>query len=178
MATKSNPFLPGGAVKPKQQPASTATEETKKNAAPPPPPPGAAAGSGPDTFEVDLTEVESGNIIPDGVYHVRCIEVEQSVSQAGNPMFIWTLTIVSGDHQGMDFKLFTAMSAAAMWKVAETVKALGVGDTGQVVKFKRSDVINKECGALIEVDTYKGQKRSQISRLMTMEEAAEMFEEG
>jgi hypothetical protein len=60
-----------------------------------------------------------------------------------------------------------------MWKVAETVIALGVGQSGSVVKFKRADVIGKECGALIEKTDYNGQSRSQISRVMSLKELAE-----
>ena len=59
---------------------------------------------------------------------------------------------------------------AAMWKVAETVIALGIGQTGTTVKFKRTDVIGKECGALIEQTEYNGNTRSQISRVMTLAE--------
>jgi hypothetical protein len=63
-----------------------------------------------------------------------------------------------------------------MWKVAETVQALGIGQTGQTVKFKRTDVINKECGALIEKTEYNGRVNSQISRVMTLKELAEAKE--
>lgn len=137
------------------------------------PMPGASVPMGSDNFEVDLSEVQSGFTIPDGVYRVKCIEIEQTVSKGGNPMFQWTFEVVSGDHAGFQSKVFTALTPAAMWKVAETVEALGVGQTGQVVKFKRSDVINKECGALFEQNEYNGQIRSSISRVMTLKEMAE-----
>lgn len=158
MATKSNnPFIQGS-----------------MNA----PMPGADAFSnafmGVDSFEVDLTNVESNSYtVPDGNYKVKCIEVEQSVSKGGNPMFVWTFEINEGDYTGRRFKSFTAITPAAMWKVAETVIALGVGQTGSVVRFKRTDVVGKECGALIEKTEYNGQERSQISRVMTLKELAE-----
>lgn len=128
-----------------------------------------------DNFEVDLTGVEAGGqfVIPDGNYRVRCVEVEQQVSKGGNPMFVWTFEISDGPHKGFQSKVFTAITPAAMWKVAETVVALGVGQHGQVVKFKRSDVLNKECGALIEKTEYNGKTNSQISRVMTLQEMAE-----
>lgn len=137
------------------------------------PMPGASVPMGSDNFEVDLSEVQSGFTIPDGIYRVKCIEIEQTVSKGGNPMFAWTFEVSSGDHTGFQSKVFTALTPAAMWKVAETVEALGVGQTGQVVKFKRSDVINKECGALFEQTEYNGNIRSQISRVMTLKEMAE-----
>lgn len=154
----NNPFMRGPGA-----PAST----------PIPAMPGASVPMGSDNFEIDLSEVSSGFTIPDGVYRVKCVEIEQTVSKGGNPMFAWTFEVSAGDHTGFQSKVFTALTPAAMWKVAETVEALGVGQTGQVVKFKRSDVINKECGALFEQTEYNGQTRSQISRVMTLKEMAE-----
>ena len=159
MAT-NNPFMPapGG----NSTPAPTGT-----------PMPGTASSAGPDSFEIDLTNVQDNFKVPDGLYRVRCQDVEQSVSKGGNPMFVWTFVVIEGDYTGREFKVFTAITPAAMWKVAETVMALGVGQQGQVVKFKRSDVINKECGALIEETEYNGNTRSQISRVMSLKELAE-----
>ena len=149
----NNPFMP-----------STATS------APMPGPGGVAAQASSDEFAVDLTEVESLGLIPEGTYRVRCADVQQSVSKGGNPMFVWDFEIVGGEHDGRMLKVFTAITPAAMWKVAETVVALGIGQTGSVVKFKRSDVIGKECGAVVEDTEYNGNKRSQISRVIPLSE--------
>lgn len=159
MASNNNPFMRGpGAAAPTANPT---------------PMPGSSVPMGSDNFEVDLSEVQSNFVIPDGMYRVKCIEIEQTVSKGGNPMFAWTFEVSAGPNTGFQSKVFTALTPAAMWKVAETVEALGVGQTGQVVKFKRSDVINKECGALIEQNEYNGQTRSSISRVMTLKEMAE-----
>lgn len=129
---------------------------------------------GTDSFEVDLSDVQTNSfVIPDGNYKVKCINVEQAVSKGGNPMFVWDFEVSEGEHKGFLSKVFTAITPAAMWKVAETVIALGVGQTGSVVKFKRSDVVGKECGALIEQSEYNGNTRSQISRVMSLKELAE-----
>ena len=138
------------------------------------PMPGAQVTMAADSFEIDLTEVQSnGFTIPDGNYRVKCMDVEQSVSKGGNPMFIWTFVVTEGPHTGFQSKVFTAITPAAMWKVAETVIALGVGQTGSVVKFKRADVVGKECGALIEASEYNGAERSQITKVISLKELAE-----
>lgn len=152
----NNPFIPGGAPAPTSAPM-----------------PGQAPVN--DSFEVDLTDVDvnGGFTIPDGVYRVKCMNVEQTVSKGGNPMFVWDFEVVGGPHAGFKSKVFTAITPSAMWKVAETVIALGVGQQGSVVKFKRSDVLNKECGALFETTEYNGRNRSQIARVMTLQEMTE-----
>ena len=154
----NNPFMPGTAPK-----APTAA-----------PMPGNSANSAADTFELDLTNVDNsgGFHIPEGTYRAKLIEVEQSVSKGGNPMFVWTFEISAGEHAGFQLKSFTAITPAAMWKVAETVEALGVGQTGTVVKFKRSDVINRECGLVVEDNDYNGSVRSSISRVVSVQEIA------
>ena len=159
MAT-NNPFMPTpGAAAP--APANT------------PMPGNTCASNGADSFEVDLTEVQNGFVIPDGNYRLKCIDIEQQVSKGGNPMFVWTLEVSAGHRAGFQGKVFTAITPAAMWKVAETVKAFGVGQEGQMVKFKRSDVVGKECGGYIEKTEYNGQERSQIQRVFTLQELAE-----
>jgi hypothetical protein len=155
-----NPFLPNQTA-PNMMPMNNT------------PMPGSSAPAGADNFEVDLTNVQDNFSIPDGKYKVKCTEIEQNVSKGGNPMFVWTFQVVEGQYAGFESKVFTAITPAAMWKVAETVQALGVGQTGTVVKFKRSDVINKECGAIIEQSEYNGTTRSQIAKVITLQELAE-----
>ena len=127
-----------------------------------------------DAFEVDLSDVQDQSYaIPDGTYKAKCIEVSQDVSKSGNPMFVWEFEITEGQYAGRTFKSWTAITPAAMWKVAETVIALGIGQQGQVVKFKRQDVLNKECGLVIEQDEYNGKPTSRISRVISLAELAQ-----
>lgn len=127
-----------------------------------------------DAFEVDLSDVQDQSYaIPDGTYKAKCIEVSQDVSKSGNPMFVWEFEITEGQYVGRTFKSWTAITPAAMWKVAETVIALGIGQQGQVVKFKRQDVLNKECGLVIEQDEYNGKPTSRISRVISLAELAQ-----
>ena len=139
------------------------------------PMPGAANGMNAG-FEVDLTNVQEPSFaIPNGTYKAKCINVTQDVSKSGNPMFIWEFEIAEGNYKGKTFKSWTAITPAAMWKVAETVIALGVGQTGQVVKFKKGDVVGKFCGLVMEQDEYNGKATSKVVRaisLAEMEDAA------
>lgn len=139
-----------------------------------PAPTAQGAATSADTFEVDLTDVESSGLIPAGAYRAKCVNVEQSVSKGGNPMFVWDFELLEGDGRGRILKVFTAITPAAMWKVAETVIALGVGQTGEVVKFKRSDVLGKECGVTVEDTEYNGNVRSQIQNVVSLSDLAKL----
>jgi hypothetical protein len=136
--------------------------------------PGQSTSAANDAFTVDLTDVDDGLAIPDGSYKAKCIDVTQGVSKTGNPMFIWEFELVGdeceGKYKGRTIKSWTAITPAAMWKVAETVIALGVGQAGQVVKFNRSDVLNKLCGLVIEEDEYNGRKTSRVRNVIPVSE--------
>jgi len=135
---------------------------------------GVVPASGADDFVVDLTDVESSGLIPAGAYRAKCVNVDQQVSKGGNPMFVWDFELLEGDGKGRILKVFTAITPAAMWKVAETVIALGVGQTGEVVKFKRSDVLGKECGVTVEDTEYNGNVRSQIQNVVSLADLAKL----
>lgn len=125
------------------------------------------------TFEVDFSTAQDRSYtVPDGSYKAKCIDVSQEVSKSGNPMFVWQFELVGGQYAGKQFKSWTAVTPAAMWKVAETVVALGVGQNGQVVKFKRSDVIGKLCGLVMEQDEYNGKMVSRVARVISLQELA------
>lgn len=156
----NNPFIPTpGSSRPAPAPSAAGA-----------PLPGGAS----DSFEVDLTDVESQGLIPEGAYRARCTNVEQSVSKGGNPMFVWDFELLEGDGKGRVLKVFTAITPAAMWKVAETVIALGVGQTGEVVKFSRSDVVGKDCGVTVADSEYNGNVRSQIQRVVSLAELEQL----
>lgn len=161
-----NPFLNQQRNVPAPSNANAPQTTGKAKAAPPPSPSGNMAMN--NQFDIDLTEVQAGAIIPDGNYLVKCTDVEQGISQAGNPQLIWTFEIVGGEYAGTEFKFFTAMTPAALWKVAEATAALGIGGAGQRVKFSRSDVLNRQCSAVIEETEYKGQVRSSITALQPL----------
>lgn len=155
-STNANPFMP------QNQSAMNAAQNAPMLG-------GNFAGGTNATFDIDLTNVQTGFVIPDGKYRMSCADVEQGVSKANNPQFIWTFTVMNGDYVGREFKYFTALTPAAMWKVAETVTALGLGVVGQKIKFTRSEVQGRQCIAVIEESEYNGQVRSSITSLEPVE---------
>lgn len=166
--TNNNPFMPMSAGETAPFNGSSAPAPSAGGNAPMPG--GSSAAN--DAFEVDLTNVEDNSVVAEGEYRARCIDVTQDVSKSGNPMFVWQFEITDGKYTGRVMRLWTAITPAAMWKVAETVIALGIGQNGQVVKFKRSDVLNRECGIVVEPDEYDGKASSRISRVIPLKDLA------
>jgi len=120
-----------------------------------------------DEFSVDLSEAPTGGyLIPDGDYPAVLVDLRKGFSKSGNPQWVWTFAIVSGEHAGKEFPLYTAITPSALWKVAETVEALGLGKGGTVSKFTKSEAVSRRCIISIRKDTYNGQERSSIAKVL------------
>lgn len=113
---------------------------------------------------------------PEGLYVVACSDVEKSVSSNENPMWVWSLklwdnvdniknVLSPGEHRGKEIKNFTAITAAAMWKLREMVEGLLLGKKGENLKFKKADAIGRLCVVELQDDEYKGVKRSSIAKV-------------
>lgn len=129
--------------------------------------------SGDDDFEVDMGE-EGGAPVPAGIYQIRVVDVETGVSKAGNPMWTWTWAITGDENgketecEGKELKLWTALTPAAMWKLAETVKALGIPITDNKIKCKKADIVGKSCKAVVEESEYNGRPTSSLSKCLPL----------
>lgn len=126
------------------------------------------APTGDDVFELEgLDQIESKFLVPNGEYRLRCVDIEREVSKSSNnPMWTWTFVIVDGPHGGKEFKMWTALTAGALWKLEQTVVALGVHSAGASrLRFSKSDVIGKQCIGVFKQEEYQGRMGSKIDML-------------
>lgn len=124
-----------------------------------------------EDFSFDMTGMDTDStsrfVIPAGYYIGKCIDVKKDTSKAGNPMWVWTFVIIHGEQAGKEFKLWTALTPSAAWKVAETLEALDLGKGGSLANFKKSDALNRRCIMVIVDDTNdKGKPTSSLDRIM------------
>lgn len=123
-----------------------------------------------EVFETDLPENEDDYRVPEGEYLGECTNLFSDVSEAGNKMWVWQFKTRHDKFGGREFRVYTALTPAAMWKVTEVVEALGLGQSGKRAKFKKEDAIGKMALLQIVDDEYKGVKRSNISRVLPVPE--------
>jgi hypothetical protein len=117
-----------------------------------------------DTFELDgLDEIDSKFLVPDGDYKMKVTDVVKDVSKAGNPMWIWDFAITAGPEAGKEFKLWTAITAGALWKLVQVLAAIGLHDgKSKKVRFSRSEAIGRECMGTLQQEEYNGRMSSKI----------------
>lgn len=121
-----------------------------------------------DVFDIDNIPDEDGGKskfwVKPGSYRAKCIDVNRAKSKAGNDMLVWEFVLVDGgEAEGKEFKVWTALTSAAMWKVGEVLRALGVACEDGKARFKKPEVVGKECMVEIEDDEYNGRINSKIA---------------
>jgi hypothetical protein len=124
-----------------------------------------------EDFDIDL---EGTGLLEEGVYGAVCEDVERGESKAGNPMFIWLFSLL--DDRSETFKVYTAITPAALWKLAEVVEALGLGSGGGRVKFKKSQAVGTLCNLSIKHSQYQGVVRAQADKVLAHDPCGEKLE--
>ncbi len=97
-----------------------------------------------ETFELLIPEgAESGKIPASDQYIGKLLDVTKEVSKRSqNPMWVWRFEIVKGKYKGMEFPIWTTLTNNALWKIADTLTALGIAwEPGTPITFKLKDVL-------------------------------------
>ncbi len=81
-----------------------------------------------ETFDILIPEgAESGKIPAGDQYIGKLMTMVKAIAKSsGNPMWTLTFSIAEGKYAGMDFTIYLTLQPNALWKVTETLTALGV----------------------------------------------------
>lgn len=132
-----------------------------------------------DVFSLDIP-VDAGKpawFIEAGEYIARLVDLERGTSRNSNPQIIWTYAIVKASPEnqamlGKEIKDFTTLTAAAMWRVTQTLDALGVPYVpGQPLQLSRAALISTQVGLVIEEGEWGGRPQSRIARVFAIEDS-------
>ena len=112
--------------------------------------PFAAPSASSAEFSFDLTGVSAGySNLPVGIWPARLDEVANGVANSGNKKVVWTFTIAAGPQRGKQGQLHCAITQKAMFKIAQTVEALGIAQTGGPVRFTKEDAVGRYCAIVV-----------------------------
>lgn len=122
-----------------------------------------------EAVEVILPEgAESGRIPAGDQYIGQLLGMVHGRSKSSdNPMLTWTFTMYKGDFRGMDFTLYTPLSENSMWKLADTLTALGVKwEPGVKVSIKSKELKGTLVRMKIVDDKFEDRDRSKLSGIL------------
>ena len=111
-----------------------------------------------ELFEADLSEAS----IPAGAYAAQLTDLFKDVSSSGNDMWVWEFTIAEGQHLGQTLRTYTALTASAVWKLAQVVRALGLPMKDNRACFSHKDAIGRWVILGVKTGSYQGVPRAEI----------------
>jgi hypothetical protein len=126
-------------------------------------------------LNLDFSSVEGGDLIPEGTYNVVIDKVEARPSSNPNnnsPNLNWQCTIADGEHKNRKVFMTTGTGQNALWKLKDTLEALGISTEGlSVVTDDSSNLIIQPrlsglpATAIIKHREWQGKMRAGIESL-------------
>lgn len=117
-------------------------------------------------MEVDFTGVEGIEAIPDGRYPAIVAVVEEKTSAKDKPYISWQFEIAEGEYKGRKMFNNTSLQPQALWKVKETIVALGIPIKGNKIKINDNDLIGLTCDLMIGQREWEGQMRNEVRQVL------------
>lgn len=120
-----------------------------------------------EVFDILIPEgAETGKIPASDQYIGKLLSLTKETSKtSGNPMWTWVFTIAEGDYAGLDFTMWTPLTPNALWKLADTLTALGIDwKPGEPVSFKLAEVLGTLVRLVIKDDKLPDSGR-EVSKL-------------
>ncbi|HXK40442.1 MAG TPA: hypothetical protein VJ837_06450 [Candidatus Paceibacterota bacterium] len=122
-----------------------------------------------EVIEVVIPEgADSGKIPSSDKYIGQLLGLVYGESEnSGNPMITWTFTVYKGEFRGMDFNLWTTLTENSMWKLGDTLAALGVKyEPGIKVKIDPTKLKGTLVRMKIVDDKWEGRDRSKLAAVL------------
>jgi hypothetical protein len=127
------------------------------------------AAEGDEEFSQDIPVGASigGNIIPDGMYVGKLIEITKETAASGNPMYVLDFALTgppeAGPALGKELRYWVPITPNTQRMIYNTFRALGLDvKEGETLKFKKSEVLNRGVALKVAKSTYNNQERSKI----------------
>lgn len=120
-----------------------------------------------DELDIDFAGSKDAFVVPNGKHAMVCVDAVKGVSKSGNKMITWTFR-AGESAKRLEFKTWTVLNEASLWKLDEVLFALGLKTKEQErAKFKLRDAIGRQVMCVMKLGTNgKGGARSEIDSLL------------
>ena len=118
---------------------------------------------------VDMTDVETRTLIPEGDYKVRVNEVTEEVGEdSGKPYLNWTLEVVGGEHDGKTLYHTTSLQPQALFNLKSTLISMGLPVPEKTIDIDLDKLVDGEFGVSVYHDVYDGKKKSKVQEVFPL----------
>lgn len=116
----------------------------------------------------DFTDVDDQDFgaLPAGKYPVYVFEHNFKESRSGNPMTVLVLKVAEGKGKGRQFWFNLVETPKSMWKIKETLEALGYDIPKKAVSIDWDEVLGKKAIAVVTKGKYKGKDTNNVEKLL------------
>lgn len=116
-------------------------------------------------FVADLTNYKdrTGSRIPEGEYLFRVDDAELTKARSGNQMVVVTLEVLHGEYAGETVIERLTLSAAAMFRVVNFLKALGIPTPKKRISLDTRRFVGRRVKARVQDgEPYRGNVKSEV----------------
>jgi len=118
-------------------------------------------------LRIDFSSIPDLEPIPAGVYPAVVADIELRESKTtSNPYLNWTFEITAPEYLGRRVWLVTGLSPEALWKLRETLEALGEQDLSGEIDFDPQDYIGETCRVVVSQEVYNGRTRNRVDSVL------------
>lgn len=115
------------------------------------------------TFDFTNYKDTSTAHVPAGTYHAEVADFEETVSKAGNAMFVIYLEITEGPHAGQQIIDRLPQTEKAMFRSAAFLQALGVKIAKKKIALNPRSLIGRPVDIVVEDgEPYNGRVKSEV----------------
>lgn len=103
--------------------------------------------------------------IQSGDYLMKCLSVEEAVSKADNEMLVFKFEGLEKAAKGRQFKLHCTLTDNSLWKLKQTLRALGIDVPDTPSDFDPSEVEGVEVIGTVTDNEYEQKINSRLSEV-------------
>lgn len=115
--------------------------------------------------------------IQSGDYLMKCISVAEEVSKQGNDMLVFKFAGLEKAAKDRQFRMHCTLGTNALWKLKQTLRALGTPVPDDPSSFDPTEVEDVEVIGTVIDDEYEGKINSRLAEVHAVDEADEPADE-
>ena len=127
-------------------------------------------------MKLDFTGIEAYVKCAEGQHVVKLTEIEETESQAGNPMLNATFQVVKGASTGAKLYDNFVLTEKALWKLQSFLVAVGMKADGKMI-LDLDKLVGKTCIVEVAHEEYEGKTRARIQEFIKLAAKAEDADE-
>lgn len=128
-------------------------------------------------IQVDFTDVETRELIPDGDYAIKVKEVTEEEGDKGKYLN-WNMVVTTGEYKGKTLWYITSLTKQSLWNLRAVLEALGLEVPKGKMGLDLPSYKGLEMGVAVETEKYRGKTKNVVVDIYNLEEDREEGEGG